>query len=246
MTKIQLSFIIVLISTVFSYGQAYEFGIQAGGGNYIGDIGREYYFYPNKIGGGILFKRTVNPWFSLRLNLNYYQIRANDAEAESLGRQLRNFSVEGQIINFSAGIEYNFIPRNPYLPLKSLHRISPYMFLGLGLGSYSGRIYSNNIPHTNHPEDYGLEYSGARLNIPMKLGIKYKVSRHFILSLESGVSYFFTDDLDGTHALYDNEAYLIKNKIVPSTNTNSNDWYSFSSIGFIYTFGDLNCYFNLF
>ncbi len=245
MTKFHLIFIFLILSMLTSRAQAYEFGIYGGGGNYIGDIGRQYYFYPNKIGGGILFKRTVNPWFSLRLNLDYYQIDANDSEAESLGRQSRNLTAEGQIIDFSAGVEYNFIPRNPFLPIKSRHRFTPYMFLGVGIASYSGKLYSNNNPHV-HPEDYGLEYSGARLNIPMKLGIKYKLNRHFILSLESGVTYFFTDDLDGTQTLYGDENYLIKNNFVPSTNTNSNDWYSFSSFGFIYTFGDLNCYFNLF
>ncbi len=239
MTKFRFILLFFLIGLPKIYSQAYEFGAMFGGGNYIGDIGREYYFYPNKIGGGIVFKRTLNPWMSMRLNLNYFQIEARDADAESLGRQARNLSVNGQIINFSTGIEYNFIPRNPFIPLKSLKKLTPYLFVGVGLSNYSGKLYQ-----TSSNQNYGYEYNGASLNIPMILGLKYKFTHHFLISLETGAYYHFTDNLDGTGAYYKNMDAPTK-QLTPTTNTNSNDWFTFSSIGLIYTFGDLNCYFNL-
>jgi len=225
-----------------SHAQAYEVGLNIGGGNYIGDIGQEYYFHPNKIGFGGVFKRTVNPWFSIRLNLQYFQIDANDADAESLGRQQRKLSAQAQLINFSAGFEYNFVPRNPFLPLKSLHRLTPYMFTGIGLGSYSGHLYKNA---NSSNSARGFSYSGTNLTIPMILGVKFKASRHIIFSLEAGAYYYFTDNLDGTEGYY-RPIDSNNSAMIPSTNRNSNDWYTFSSFGLIYTFGDLNCYFNLF
>ena len=237
MTKIKLFSFFLFINIASILAQQYEFGIVAGGGNYIGDIGREYYFYPNKLGGGIVFKRTVNQWFSFRINLNYFQISAKDSEAESVGRRVRNFSTETQIINFNMGVEYNFIARNPFLQLQSIHKITPYFFTGIGLGSYTGNFYQNNKSE--------IDFNGANLNIPMVLGLKYKVSPHFLIALEAGTYYFLTDNLDGTGSYYGNEDRLIRIGAIPTTNIHSNDWYSFTSISFIYSFGDLSCYFNL-
>jgi hypothetical protein len=243
MKRIYFIILLWLSGLNLSNAQAYEIGLNLGGGNYIGDIGQEYYFKPNKIGFSGVFKRTINPWYSIRLNLQYFQIDANDADAESLGRQNRLLSTQGQIFNFSAGFEYNFVPRNPFLPLKSLHRLTPYMFTGFGIGSYFGNLYkgknknSLNLIH---------KFNGANLNIPMILGVKFKMSRHLIFSLEAGAYYYFTDNLDGTASFYRRNNNSKNTLVIPTTNLNSNDWYTFSSFGFIYTFGDLNCYFNLF
>jgi len=232
MTKNQFSILIIFLSLTGLRGQQYEFGLTLGAGNYIGDIGQEYYFNPNKIGGGLLVKNTLNPWFSSRLNLNYYQIEAKDAESESLGRQERDISIDGGILSFSAGIEYNFFPRNPFIRPKPYQRFVPYIFSGVGVASYFGDFYKH--------ESKVADYSGATLYIPMSIGIKYKAAEHFLISLEASANYYFTDDLDGTNSYY-GSGY----PTIPSTNLNSNDWYTFTSITLIYTFGDLKCYFNM-
>ncbi len=240
MTRFIVFVFIIVLNVTSLWSQQYEFGLVAGGGNYVGDIGREYYFYPNKVGAGLVFKRTINQWFSLRMNLNYFQIDAKDAEAESLGRQQRNYASTGQILNFSTGIEYNFIARNPFLRLQSIHKLTPYFYTGVGLGNYAGIFYPNKKNNSN------LRYNGTHLNIPMILGIKYKFSEHFIIALEAGAYYYFTDNLDGSYAFFKDDDKILIDGITPSTNIHSNDWYTFSSVGFIYTFGDLSCYFNMF
>jgi len=243
MTKLKLFSLFFILNLATIWAQQYEFGIVAGGGNYVGDIGREYYFYPNKPGGGIVFKRTVNQWFSIRLNLNYFQISAKDFEAESAGRRARNFLTEAQLFYFDMGVEYNFIARNPFLQLQSIHKLTPYFFTGLGLGSYTGDFYRNAA--IDKTKESGYKFNGANFNIPMVLGVKYKASTHFLIALEAGAYYFLTDNLDGTESFYANEERIMNSNIIPTTNTNSNDWYTFTSISFIYTFGDLSCYFNL-
>jgi len=241
MIRYQLGLLFLFLSIFISSGQEYELGLNLGGGNYIGDIGGENYINPNKIGGGIVYKRTVNQWYSFRMNLNYFQLEAFDSDSDSAGRRARDFSVTSTIFNFSLGVEYNFIPRNPYLPLRSIKKITPYVYTGIGLGTYSGRLEFNNPVLI----ESGVKFNGTKLSIPVILGLKYRVTRHFIISLESGFNYYFTDNLDGTHSFYGNEERLIINGYTPTTNPNSNDWYTFSSIGLIYSFGDLSCYFNL-
>ncbi len=235
----RLHFILLVIFTGFFnlYAQQYEFGIGAGGGNYIGDIGKEYYFMPNKAGGQIFFKRTVNPWFSTRLNVQYFDVFAGDFEAESLGRQKRAMFIDGGIMQFSAGIEYNFLPRNPYIPTPRGQRLTPYMFTGLGVSSYFGTLYKG--------DDAVVDYNGTTLQIPMVLGIKYKLSRHFLISIETSAHYYFSDNLDGTEFYYGDQRKNDKYMRTPSTNLNSNDWFTFTSFSLIYTFGDLQCYFNM-
>ncbi len=238
MTKVFFTLLTILISFTSINAQQYEFGLQLGMGNYIGDFGQEYYFKHNKIGGGLVAKNTLNPWFSARVNLNYYQLKASDAESESLGRQARDITVEGGILDFSAGIEYNFLPRNPFLRPKSYQRFTPYMFTGIGIASYYGNVYKSKT-HLS-------EYNGASLSIPMILGFKYRLSEHFLFSIETGAQYYFTDNLDGSQFIYDENDSLIQNNLlIPATNPNSNDWYTFTSFTLIYTFGDLRCYFNM-
>ncbi len=241
MKKSFFSLIIGLFLSLQLKAQAYELGLMGGGGNYIGDIGRETYFYPNQLGGGILFKKTINPWYSFRMNLHYFQLNANDLEANSIGRRLRRLYAEAQIYNFSIGFEYNFIPRNAFLPHQSIHKLTPYLFAGLGIGTYNSTLYRIN---TNNSLTGGYKYDGTNLNIPILTGLKYRLSRHFIISMEAGAYYFFTDNLDAT-GLYFRNMDLPGSTITPTTNLNSNDWYTFSSIGLIYTFGDLGCYFNM-
>jgi hypothetical protein len=108
------------------------------------------------------------------------------------------------------------------------------MFSGLLVAQYSGQIRMSNGNDIN--------YNGATLAIPMMLGVKYKIAENFLISVETGASYYFSDNLDGTHHVYAN-AGINKGVLIPSTNTNSNDWHTFTSFSLIYTFGDLRCYF---
>jgi len=177
------------------------------------------------------------------VNLNFFQINADDTKAESLGRRRRKLYAQGNIINFSSGFEYNFVPRNPFLPLRSLHRITPYFFTGIGIATYYGEFERKTLKVNDQNRKY--IYNGTNLNIPLIVGVKYKAARHFIISIESGAYYFFTDNLDGT-AAYFHRINHNPNLISSTTNLNSNDWYTFSSIGLIFTFGELDCYFDVF
>jgi hypothetical protein len=234
MKKFKAAIFFLLFSIGTTYGQQHELGLSLGGANYIGDIGRETYFYPNKMGGGIFYTSVINPWFSGRVNFNFILLESNDLESESQGRQLRKLSFSGTALEMSLGIEYKFFPRNPYIRLKGAKRFMPYMFSGLMISQYSGSL--------KNPNGIIADYNGATLGIPMMLGVKYKIAESFLISIESGAYYYFSDNLDGTQQVYDNTG-IIKGTVVPSTNTNSNDWHTFTSISLIYSFGDLRCYF---
>ncbi len=231
MNKIKLSFLLIS-SIIFSVpAQQYEIGLLGGGSKYIGDIGKEDYFMPSNFGGSLLFKSTINPWMYMRLSFSYLGIRGDDSQSNSIGRRMRNYSFSGNIMEVNMGIEYNFLPRNPFKKTLKYNRFTPYMFSGISMINYSGNITNNT--------NLTAGYNGLSWGIPMILGIKYKISEHFLLAFESGARYTFTDDLDGTSK--NSKAYGFN--FSGTTNIHSNDWYTMSSVGIIYTFGDLSCYF---
>ncbi len=235
MCKLKLSILLVFSIFFFGNAQQYEIAFMGGGVKYIGDIGKEDYFYPSDVGGSLLFKSTINQWMHARIGFSYLPIRGDDLESENIGRQMRQVSFSGNLLELSLGIEYNFQPRNPYLRARKYNRLTPYMFSGISVTNYFGK--------SQKKQNGERDYSGVAVGIPMILGIKYKLSEHFLFSFESGARYTFTDNLDGSYSMYRKINTENLDKTTPSTNINSNDWYTFTSIGFIYTFGDLRCYF---
>ena len=231
MNQFKLSILLFFFLTATGFAQQYEIGLFGGGAKYIGDIGKEDYFLPSNAGGSLLFKSTINPWMYMRMGFSYLALSGDDSESSSLGRQLRNYAFDSHVIEVSMGIEYNFLPRNPFKKTAKFNKLTPYMFSGISMINYSGSITNK----TNLTADY----NGLSWGIPMVLGIKYKISEHFLLAFESGARYTFTDELDGTSK--DSKAYAFNFR--GTTNVNSNDWYTFTSVGIIYTFGDLSCYF---
>lgn len=70
-------------------------------------------------------------------------------------------------------------------------------------------------------------------SIPFGLGYKTKLFDKFALGVEIGMRYTFQDNLD-----YNNEWIPDLN----FGNPNNNDWYVFSGINLVYTFGRPPCY----
>jgi hypothetical protein len=72
----------------------------------------------------------------------------------------------------------------------------------------------------------------------MILGLKYRFYDNYILSIELGARYTFSDKIDGNNVSDD---YLNYN----FGNINNNDWYMFTKINLTYTFGRNPCYCNI-
>ncbi len=236
MCKLKLSILFVIALIYSGKAQQYEIAFMGGGVKYIGDIGKEDYFYPSDIGGALVFKNSINPWMYGRIGFSYLPIQGYDSESQNIGRRLRNISFSGKVMELNLGIEYNFLPRNPFLKGRKYNRFTPYMSSGIVLSNYFGQMSKNGSA--------GTDFGGVSMGIPMIIGFKYKLAEHFLFAVESGARYTFTDNLDGSFTYYHrllNKDNIGKHSL--STNMNSNDWYTFTSIGLIYTFGDLRCYF---
>lgn len=220
--KKQLLAIVFIYVTSISWSQINEIGVFIGGTNYIGDIGKTNYISPNKIGGGVIYKYNLNPRIALRGTFSYLPIKADDANATNSIRKKRNYNFKNSIKELAVGIEYNFFEYD----LSSSDKTStPYILLGI-----SGFSYSHIVSETT-PNQYVFK-NKTSYTIPFGLGFKTKLIHNIAVAVETKVSYTFEDDLDFTTST------------IPLLNFvgESNDWYVFTGISIVYTFGRPACY----
>lgn len=222
MVKKFLFIVLLSISTIAS-SQIHEAGIFLGGSNYIGDIGPTNYIYPNNVAGGIIYKYNLNPRIALRGTFTYAEISSDDADAKNSGRKQRGLNFTNNIKELAVGIEFSYFEYEISNPEKSQ---TPYILVKFAAFNYKA------VDRETSPNQY--EYKNeTSYSIPFGLGYKTKLGESFALGLEIGARYTFTDDLD------------FNNNTIESLqfgNPNSNDWYVFSGINLVYTFGRPACY----
>lgn len=224
-----LLIILVSLSTV-SFGQMYEVGISIGGSNYVGDIGSTSYIKPNRIAGAALFKYNLNPRIALRATYSYLPIEANDIDADTDYRRNRknrlgldeNLYFLNTIHELSLGMEFNFFEYD----LSSYDKTwTPYILLEAAAFNYSGLSDGSDI--TNK----------TSFAIPIGVGIKSKLDHTFAIAIETKFRYTFKDDLDFASEITRPDLQI---------EGASNDWYMYTGITLIYTFGRPACYNNRF
>ncbi|QWX84122.1 hypothetical protein H0I23_00290 [Cellulophaga sp. HaHaR_3_176] len=226
-------FALIITLSFFSLslkGQTYEVGIMAGGVNNIGDVGRTNYIAPSGIGLGGIFKWNISKRYAWRASLLYGEFTADDTKSNLSSRQERAYVVNNNVLEFSAGLEFNFVEYN-------LHRLgdafTPYLYTGV-----TYLRYDYNYIDANFVIDDENQRDGT-FAIPMIVGFKYRISQSFILGAEIGARYTFTDNLDFSNPKDPNLESLENN--VDFGNIFSNDWYVFSGVTLTYTFKRKPC-----
>ena len=207
--------------------QIHEIGVFAGGSNFIGDVGSTQYINPNEPAIGILYKWNKNSRYSWRFSAIRSKIKGIDANSNLNSRKDRNYTFQNTLTEFSGGFEFNWFDFNLH---KSGFISTPYLYTGLSYFT-SDDLYFVNDKYTSNGNSGGVA-------IPIIGGLKMRIADNFVLGIESGARYTFSDDIDGS---------LPKNGSLESLkfgNTNSNDWYVFTGLTLTYTFGNKPCYCN--
>lgn len=205
--------------------QIHEVGVFVGGSNYIGDVGLTNYISPNKPAFGLLYKWNKSPRHAYRFSYTQSKIIANDLDSNEPSRYGRKYHFENSIKEVSLGLEFNFFDFDLH---KSETKITPYLFSGISYFKYNELYVLNNVTIKDKSKN--------SFAIPLNLGIKSNISRYFVLGLEVGVRFTFTDNIDGSNPK--NENY----KTLRFGNINNNDVYLFSGVILTYTFGETPCY----
>lgn len=225
MKKILVLFFCLVFQNILT-AQINEIGVFLGGSNFIGDVGKTNYVSPNELAIGVLYKWNKSPRHSYRFSYMQSTISGNDLDSEISGRYLRGYKFKNNIKELTAGMEFNFFDFNLHEILK--RKFTPYVFSGLSYFAYDELYVING--------ETKKDYTESTFAIPMIVGVKTNISNHFVLGLEVGARYTFTDNLDGSLPKNENLAPL------KFGNINSKDWYVFTGFTLTYTFTEKPCY----
>lgn len=218
--------IISMLTLQLSFSQINEIGIFVGGSNFIGDVGATNYISPNQIAFGGVYKRNRSPRHSYRISLIFTELEGIDVNSDDPRRQERGYSFSNSMFEVSAGMEFTFLDFNLH---DSGPLATPYLYTGISLARHNNYYFNSGVLTAENGKSWAA-------GIPMALGFKGRLVDNFILNLEVGARYTFSDELDGS--VPDAEEL----KSFSFGNINNNDWYVFSGITLTYTFGQKPCY----
>lgn len=267
----------ILLFLIFGLSQAqkHEIGIAIGGNNLIADIGSNKIINPIPFMGdgvkklslntlpltlNLLYRRNLNPHYSLRLNLSASQFYDKDQAAKDNFRKERNLIADAKLAEVALLFEYTFYDINS----SHINRTSPYIFAGVaGFGVTTLKktgVYTGD-PNTFELKNYSLVTTkGEKMDfgfaLPIGVGLKYK--RNFLVFFaEIGFRYTFSDEIDYSTtkntsiSVPAGTVEIVQKKIQKTTyelsnigNPNDNDWYVHTNFGVTYTFGREKCYCN--
>jgi hypothetical protein len=225
--KKQFLIYIFLLSTFITSAQLFEGGLFLGGSNYIGDIGSTQYINPNQIALGGVAKFNWTPRITFRGTLMYTSLSAQDKNADNKFRINRGLSFKNRILEGSVGIEFSFFK---YSLSKTGFSQTPYIIAQVGAVNY--RINSQLASPTTVTTK-----RITSLVFPFGIGYKMKLAQDFGIAFETSFRYTFKDSIDGN------------NPAIPGFdfgNPDSKDWYAFTGVTVVYTFGRPGCYKNNF
>ena len=217
-----LTLLLFICITSNCLSQIHEIGFFVGGVNYVGDVGRTNYIHPNDTGVSFLYKYNINPRMAIRGNYSNFSISGDDADSENTIRQQRGFSFKNSINEFAVGIEYNFYEY--YFSSKDKFS-TPYILVQLAAVDYA-------TPRIQNANGSYLLTRNTSISVPFGLGFKTKLHGKIAFAIETTFRYTFTDELDYTTSKFPELDF----------GGTSNDWYMFTGISLVYTFGRPACF----
>lgn len=187
-----------------------EIGVLGGSSFYMGDANTENLFKNKHSSFGILGRYNLNNRFSLKANALVAGI-----SGETTGKALSYMNGEDvrfnrQLVDAGVQLEMNFYSFGApdYKPGSS--RLSPYLFLGLGMTGYK------------------TDQTTVCANIPFGLGLKAKVAPRINLGCEWSFRKTTTDDLDYVNH---SPGFQLQDTWSGGTSWNKNkDWYSLLTV----------------
>lgn len=182
-----------------------EYRLELGGG-----IGAALNFTDVKdqlgVSAAAVARFPLNHRMAVKMQLSYAQMKGSTqglstfipADPYAAGEERLNYSVSSAIYDLSALYEIHFLPYGFYRDYRGYKRLVPYLQMGFGL-------------------TYGAAGKAFTANIPLGVGLKYKVAPRLNLGLDWLVHFSLSDKLDGLDAPLAIPSELFRNKDVFST-----------------------------
>lgn len=135
----------------------------------------------------LLVRRNLNPYMGLRLAASFGKLKGDERDVKTVypSTGVTPYSFSRTLTDVSLTYEYNFWPYGTGHDYYGAKRLTPFVFLGLG-GTYAG----------------GDGSSVFTANVPIGLGLKYKVGLRMNVGVEWAMHFSMSDKLDGRNDPY--------------------------------------------
>lgn len=200
---------------------AYKFdiGVALGASGYLGDANTANLMSHPGFAGGASFRYLINTRWAIKGMFTTAGLSGNSADMENVYPGGQTYKFTSTVYDIGARAEFNFFNYGIGESYRKLRRWTPYLSLGAGVTIASA------------------EGTYVAMNIPMGVGLRYKVTPRINLGLEWSMTKVFGDNVDGPvlDDLYDIKSSFLKNT----------DWYSLIMFSISYEFGERckNCFY---
>lgn len=168
------------------YEYKMEIGVGAGMVSYEGDFNGSIVknMQPS---ASLILRRIFNPYMGVKLDVMYGKLKGSSADVKTYYPGYDDNPIEFSNTLLDAGLtfEYNFWPYGTGREYRGAKRLTPFVFLGIGATYVTG----------------GGE-NAFTANVPIGLGVKYKIGKRLNLGLEWAMHFSFSDKLDGVEDPY--------------------------------------------
>ena len=132
--------------------------------------------------GAIVWRRLLNPYMGFRVMGMMGKLKGDATRVETYypDETTRAYSFDRSFTDVSVTYEYNFWPYGTGCDYRGAKRITPFVFGGIGATYVSGG-----------------EKKVFTANVPIGLGIKYKLKERLNVGLEWSMHFSLSDELDG-------------------------------------------------
>lgn len=184
--NIVLTALLLSIASVPANAQTdYEYRMEIGGGvglmAYEGDFNGSI-LHNMQPSASLMLRRIINPYMDLRLAASYGKLKGSSKDVKTYLPQYQDtqYDFSTTLIDVSATYEYNFWPYGTGNDYRGAQRLTPFIFAGIGTtyaSTPTGNVFTANLP--------------------LGLGIKYKVAPRLNLGIEWAIHFSLNDKLDG-------------------------------------------------
>lgn len=168
------------------YEYKMEIGVGAGMVSYEGDFNGSIVknMQPS---ASLILRRIFNPYMGVKLDVMYGKLKGCSADVKTYYPGYDDNPIEFSNTLLDAGLtfEYNFWPYGTGREYRGAKRLTPFVFLGIGATYVTG----------------GGE-NAFTANVPIGLGVKYKIGKRLNLGLEWAMHFSLSDKLDGVEDPY--------------------------------------------
>ncbi len=211
--SVALALLATFLPTKTMAQEDYRFDIGAGLGmtGYLGDANTANLWSEPGWDFEALFRYIANPRWAFKTNFYAGNLRGDSSKMTTVFPGGETFSFSTTFYELGEMVEFNFFNYGMGETYRKLKRISPYIAAGIGMTVWSidGK-------------------TGAAFNIPLGVGLKYKLSQRWNIGFEFLMKKTFSDRLDGEQL---KDPYGIKSSFMKNT-----DWYSTMSLTISYEF----------